>query len=583
MSTTGHDTAEQVLGHIYGEDLHYAIFKDRTIVGRNSAQGIVDLNLNLSSYISRKHLLVSRENNNFYLTCLGKNGIFIDGSFQRSSNAPLLIDEKVTFRFPSTTIELVFDPLTGSEVEGESPIDEPAQQATNRSENNGNQAEHNNPDFPPMPIFSRIQSYNNLPSTYMSAPPSPTGTISAVNSCPGSPRSHRRHNQSSQSDVSKNLQQAASVIQRYSNDSDHQAEKPPYSYAQLIVQAIISSSQQQLTLSEIYAHISSNYPFYKPSEKGWQNSIRHNLSLNRYFIKVPRSQEESGKGSFWRVDTSERKLLDTCWKKRRPNSKSYQNQNASFARSAPASPDRNKTSPPNNSVPEVEQQTFEDPNKLHVLQVTPAARYAQSAPGSPITAGHRGTFSRPEPKFYAMPHLFQQNNAQQQQQVYQHAPAHALKIEASSSNVVVQQKSNMEQASIIASGPVKLAPVSGQDCARINLVSVNTAASQPISTQQVSSNNTPGHISLTPVPLATIQPVHINMSHQGSFPVGSVTPVSIISAQTVPQVVNSTAEEQNKTFKPITMTSATPGIKRPHMGSNDGDANKVLKINRENQ
>lgn len=71
-----------------------------------------------------------------------------------------------------------------------------------------------------------------------------------------------------------------------SNAKSKDESKPPYSYAQLIVQAVASAADRQLTLSGIYSYITKNYPYYRFVDKGWQNSIRHNLSLNRYFIKV---------------------------------------------------------------------------------------------------------------------------------------------------------------------------------------------------------------------------------------------------------------------------------------------------------
>jgi forkhead box protein K len=46
--------------------------------------------------------------------------------------------------------------------------------------------------------------------------------------------------------------------------------KPPYSYAQLIVQAIASATDKQLTLSGIYSYITKNYPYYRTADKGWQ-------------------------------------------------------------------------------------------------------------------------------------------------------------------------------------------------------------------------------------------------------------------------------------------------------------------------
>lgn len=46
--------------------------------------------------------------------------------------------------------------------------------------------------------------------------------------------------------------------------------KPPFSYASLIAQAIISSPKQRLALSNIYCWIMETYPYYKSQSCGWQ-------------------------------------------------------------------------------------------------------------------------------------------------------------------------------------------------------------------------------------------------------------------------------------------------------------------------
>lgn len=131
------------------------------------------------------------------------------------------------------------------------------------------------------PLFVIVQVTNDtvsLPDSTAAANACHTNTAEAPPSEVAVPRAKETEgNEAEEEDEENNGEVPNDVKPEESNIQDgavlpteRTQQKPPYSYAQLIVQALLAARDRRQTLSSIYSFIADMYPYYKLGEKGWK-------------------------------------------------------------------------------------------------------------------------------------------------------------------------------------------------------------------------------------------------------------------------------------------------------------------------
>lgn len=243
--------------------------------------GEVDLCLGTEEGISRKHLRIDYAGpQGWEMYCFGKAGVVVDGQHYDAFCQPIILG-------PKSKISVV-----GKEFYFLLPVGVAASSASSPAANNAAATAANR------------SSAGRSSSPEVSVMNSNKLRRIQINHHPRNPHSDEEGPMEDEAEDGEEEESTATAA----GGSAHQ--KPFISYACLIAEAINSSPQERLTLAEIYKYLMDKYPYFRQTKNGWQNSIRHNLSLNRAFQKVPRSPGEPGKGMFWVIDKEHRHLVE---------------------------------------------------------------------------------------------------------------------------------------------------------------------------------------------------------------------------------------------------------------------------------
>ncbi|OAA62166.1 forkhead domain-containing protein [Cordyceps fumosorosea ARSEF 2679] len=149
------------------------------------------------------------------------------------------------------------------------------------------------------PVFEMASSYGSPhypPSHFGDGSPTQhrpmTAGISDMSSLGNEPTSHH--------DYSGVMPTPPSDYPCTSDVSKAKSDINSLPYSQLLYRAFMSSNTRKLSLRQIYQWFEDNTN-KAVNNKGWQNSIRHNLSMNRAFEKAPLKEDgsESRRATEW--------------------------------------------------------------------------------------------------------------------------------------------------------------------------------------------------------------------------------------------------------------------------------------------
>ncbi|OLY84631.1 Forkhead box protein L1 [Smittium mucronatum] len=378
------DQPVQAFAKLEGPNFNYYIKAVSVTLGRQASnQELADIILGENKALSRKHARIyyNFENQGFELEVFGKNGCFVDGLFiQKGSTIPLshrtiimMGDSCFTFLLPKNSIPAHNENASTNETLS---ADSYNQNETNQSSHGlrfknseiTNDYQYHSRDlvftgqdssFYHEDFASKRSSINSESIARGASTGSETPTVLDNNSLQTPPLNQSYLNGGPGTDMVRILPSTAKPVLP-SNGKVH--SKPTFSYASLIAQAINSTEEKKITLNGIYTYIMTNFPYYREAQNGWQNSIRHNLSLNKAFEKVQRESNQPGKGSYWKIcDSFVNQFDNGVYKRMRRTSKKKSEGSVTSSSNKPskqsntnskkkASPSKNDSKPSNVST-----------------------------------------------------------------------------------------------------------------------------------------------------------------------------------------------------------------------------------------